>query len=325
MFRTELITKPAQYSLGLSNPLFTIGSCFADAIGSRLQEVKFKATVNPFGTTYNPLSIHNLLFHSLSGTALPDNSFLQHQDIHLNYHLHSSMSALSKAELTQKIQTQFNAALEELKKCDALLITYGTAWTYKRKAEKDTVNNCHKQDATLFNKVLLTQEEITDSFNTLYLALQQIRPGIKVILTLSPVRHIKDSLELNTVSKAVLRLACHHLSQQHTHVDYFPAYEMMIDDLRDYRFYKSDMLHPTTEAEKYIWRKFGQTYFDANTLHFIQQWKEIRAGLFHKPFHPTSVAHQQFLKSLYSKINELKEVVNVEEELLFIKSQLTAI
>lgn len=323
MFRTELIPLAGKHKSGLTHSFLTMGSCFADAIGTRLQETKFKVSVNPFGTTYNPVSIHNLLLQSLTGATLPGSTYVQQQDIHLNYHFHSSFSALSKTELQQKIASAMNSVLAALQVCDVLLITYGTAWVYKRKEEGDIVNNCHKQIASLFNKVLLTEKEIQDSFDDLYQALKKIRPDLRIILTLSPVRHIKDTLELNTVSKATLRTSCYHISQRYTDVDYFPAYEIMIDDLRDYRFYKSDMLHPTTEAEDYIWEKFTQTYFEADTIAFIKKWKEIKSALAHKPFHPSSAAHQQFLHSLYSKVSELKNMVHVEEELLFIKSQIT--
>jgi hypothetical protein len=323
MFRTELITQPSQHKIALTNSLLTIGSCFAEAIGNRLHEAKFKVSVNPFGTTYNPISIHNLLLNALADKSLADNAYVQQQDVHLNYHLHSSFSALSKTELQQKINVCMNTVLTDLNACDTLLITYGTAWVYKRKEEGDIVNNCHKQVASLFNKALLTEKEIEDSFDNLYQAFKKTRPNLRVILTLSPVRHIKDTLELNAVSKAILRTSCYRISQRYTDVDYFPAYEIMMDDLRDYRFYKSDMLHPTTEAEDYIWGKFAQTYFEADTIAFIKKWKEIKAALAHKPFHPSSAAHQQFLKSLYTKVSELKNMVNVEEELLFIKSQIT--
>lgn len=324
MFRTELITQPSQHKIALTNSLLTIGSCFAEAIGNRLHEAKFKVSVNPFGTTYNPISIHNLLLNALEDKSLADNAYVQQHDVHLNYHLHSSFSALSKIELQQKINVCMNTVLTDLNACDILLITYGTAWVYKRKEENDIVNNCHKQVASLFNKVLLTEKEIEGSFDSLYQALKKIRPDLRIILTLSPVRHIKDTLELNAVSKATLRTTCFHISQRYTDVDYFPAYEIMMDDLRDYRFYKSDMLHPTTEAEDYIWEKFAQTYFEADTIAFIKKWNEIKVALAHKPFHPTSAAHQQFLQSLYTKVSELKNRVNVEEELLFIKSQITA-
>lgn len=325
MFRTELFTTPTKHTSGLKNSFLTIGSCFADAIGTRMQEAKFKVRVNPFGTTYNPISIHHLLSHALSGTRLADDAYLAQQDIFLNYYLHSSFSALGKTELQQKIDHAMNSVRASLQACDVLMITYGTAWVYKRKAEGDIVNNCHKQIASLFNKALLSEKEIQDSFDKLYQALKKVRPDLRIILTLSPVRHMKDTLELNAVSKATLRTSCYHISQRYTDVDYFPAYEIMMDDLRDYRFYKSDMLHPTTEAEDYIWEKFQQTYFDADTIAFIKKWKEIQAALAHKPFHPSSAAHQQFLKSLYTKVSELKNVVTVEEELLLIKSQITDI
>jgi hypothetical protein len=136
------------------------------------------------------------------------------------------------------------------------------------------------------------------------------------------VRHLKDTLELNSVSKSVLRLACHTLTQQHPDVHYFPAYEILLDDLRDYRFYKSDMIHPSTDAEEYIWAKFCQKYFDENTLAFLEKWKTIRSGLQHKPFHVTSSAHQTFLRGLLEHLKEVSNLVSVDEEIESIKNQL---
>lgn len=322
MFRTELNIPVSQEKITRKNPVLTMGSCFADAIGSRLKNFKFQTLANPFGTVYNPISLHELLQQSVHRQELPANSFLQRDEVHYNYHLHSSFSSIQKETLTQQIQTTLDSTNDFLTKTDVLMITYGTAWVYARKDTGEIVNNCHKQHSALFTKRLLNQQEIVDSFSTLRTLLQNIRPNLRIILTLSPVRHIKDTLELNAVSKAILRSACYELSNEFTNVEYFPAYELLLDDLRDYRFYKSDMLHPSEEAEEYIWWKFANAYFDEPTLTFIKKWADVQLDLHHKPFHLHSNAHQVFLQSLKSKLMELKDSVNVEEELQIVEKQI---
>lgn len=322
MFRTELTIAVSQEKIMLKNPILTIGSCFADAMGSRLKNFKFQTLVNPFGTVYNPISLHELLQGSVHKQALPANSFLQRDEVYYNYNLHSSFSSTQKEILTQQVQTTFESTLDFLKKTDVLMITYGTAWVYERKDSGEMVNNCHKQPSALFTKRLLSQQEIVDSFRTLRSVLQGIRPNLRIILTLSPVRHIKDTLELNSVSKALLRSSCYQLSTEFSNVEYFPAYELLMDDLRDYRFYKSDMLHPSEEAEEYIWQKFTHTYFDEKTLAFLKRWADLRLGMQHKAFHPQSAAHQTFLKKLRESLVELKELVDVEEELQILEKQI---
>jgi hypothetical protein len=203
-----------------------------------------------------------------------------------------------------------------------LFITYGTAWVYERNDTQEIVANCHKMPQSLFDKYLMTQKKVLDSFNTMYQDLKSLNPGVNIILTVSPVRHLKDTLELNSVSKAVLRVACHTLTQQYADVYYFPAYEILMDDLRDYRFYKPDMIHPSEAAEEYIWQKFIEQYFDADLKAFLIRWKEIRSALAHKPFHPASSAHQQFIKETIKKLEELKGLVNVDKEMAELKKQL---
>jgi hypothetical protein len=202
------------------------------------------------------------------------------------------------------------------------MITYGTAWTYTRKDTGEVVANCHKVPAHQFEKELCTQKRMLDSFGECYSKLKAFNPNLNIILTVSPVRHLKDTLELNSVSKSVLRLTCHTLTQQHADVHYFPAYEILLDDLRDYRFYKSDMIHPSADAEEYIWAKFCRQYVDDHTLAFLEKWKKIRSALQHKPLHVTSSAHQEFLQGLLAQLHELREVVSVDEEMESIKKQL---
>ncbi len=318
-FRTE-ITCPTAHPIGLKDTLLTSGSCFADQFGNWLQKNKFKVQVNPFGPNYNPISIHKSLTDSIT-MGLDRNLFVEHQNIWHHYDYHSQWSSLKKEELEKSIHAQLVKVQQHLLKTDVLLITYGTAWVYQHKSLNSVVSNCHKIPANQFDKKLLSVEEITTSFSHLYSTLKQVRPKLRILLTVSPVRHVKDTLSLNSASKATLRLACHQLINQFKEVDYFPSYEIMMDDLRDYRFYERDKIHPTEEALDYINQKFSDQCFSMEVKNFVDQWTIIRQALNHKPYHPTSHAHQQFLKELLLKLKAISEV-SVAEEIDLVQSQI---
>jgi GSCFA family len=322
-FRTEVLLPRSNARIHLADRLLTIGSCFSDAIGAQLVSNKLGASVNPFGTIYNPLSIHKLIQYAVSNRLIPENSFLQRGEVFLHYDFHSMYSSLDLQELKERIQSAIGATHSFLHQAQWLFITYGTAWVYELKDSLEIVANCHKMQQGLFNKFLLTQKKMLDSFDTMYHHLKLFNPGIQIILTVSPVRHLRETLELNSVSKSILRVACHTLTEQYQDVQYFPAYEILIDDLRDYRFYQSDLIHPSEIAEEYIWQKFGDQYFDEGLKDFMTKWKDIKAALHHRPFHLGSVSHQQFIQSTIKALEELKPTVNVDEELMLLKKQLT--
>ncbi|HYI77525.1 MAG TPA: GSCFA domain-containing protein [Chryseolinea sp.] len=321
-FRTLFTPTPSQKRISLSDRVLTIGSCFSDAIGSHLVSNKITCSANPFGTLYNPFSIHKAVQYAVLNEPVPEDTFLQRNDIFFNYDFHSEISSLNLSQLKTQLKTMISQSHSFLQNARWLIITYGTAWVYERTDNNSAVANCHKMPQSLFTKTLMTQKKLLESFGSMYESLKAINSDINVLLTVSPVRHIKDTLELNSVSKAVLRVACHTLTQQYSEVHYFPSYEIMMDDLRDYRFYKADMIHPTQLAEEYIFTKFADQYFNDELRTFILRWKEIKAALAHKPFHPASLPHQQFLKESLRKLEELKGLVNVDEEIEIVKKQL---
>jgi hypothetical protein len=321
-FRTEIKVTPTAATMNLKTQVITQGSCFADAIGERLHAFKVNSMVNPFGVIYNPESIHKVLEYAIFNEGLPAHTYLSHNDVFLNYNFHSEFSALRKDELVTRLLNTIGTTHYFLKNTDWIIVTYGTAWVYRRKDTGEVVANCHKMPAATFAKSLMTPEEVMSSFRNFYGSLKKFNPTARIILTVSPVRHIKDSLVLNNVSKAVLLMACHSITGAFDDVEYFPAYEMMIDDLRDYRFYKEDMLHPTMQAEDYIWEKFMERYFSIELRAFVEKWGRILSALKHKPFHPESAAHQQFLRDTLEKLDELKSLVNVEQETAAMKMQI---
>lgn len=321
-WRTELHVAPVSEKITLGHRFLTMGSCFADEIGRRLASSKFPTLVNPFGTVYNPISLHHLLTSSLTGEAPSDRLVLERDDVFFHYQFHSSLAALSKNELLHQAQEKIQAVNSFLASADHVIITYGTAWVYRLMSSGEVVANCHKQPSSLFRKEMLTVDEIVNSFAKWHSLFQQHSPRAKVILTVSPVRHVKDTLELNAVSKSTLRLACQHITEKFSGVRYFPAYEIMLDDLRDYRFYKKDLIHPTEEATDYIWEKFCAAYADEQSSVFIKRWKQILADLQHRPFYPSSAAHQSFLRALKEKLKALPPTIDVQHELEHVEAQL---
>jgi hypothetical protein len=322
-FRTIVSMTSKTLQMGLYDKILTLGSCFAHSMGERMAASKMMVMANPFGVLYNPHAIHKALRYALFNEMPPSQTFLQHQDVFLNYDFHSEISALNPEKLQQTLKQLIGSVHYYLRDTSWLILTYGTAWQYIRKDTGESVANCHKMPGHDFEKVLLNEQQIVDSFEALRRELMTFNPQLKIILTVSPVRHIKDTLELNSVSKAVLRTACHTLSTTHPNVDYFPAYEMMLDDLRDYRYYKADLIHPTEVAEDYIWQHFAHRYFSEALKKFVDQWSDIRAALEHRPFHVTSEAHQRFLRDTLKKLEDLQATVPLEKEIAFVKSQLS--
>ena len=233
------------------------------------------------------------------------------------------MSDESLDKLHQKIVFKSNQLQSSLAAAKHLVITLGTAWIYEYLQTHEVVANCHKLDASFFQKRLLSVGEIITSFKQFYLRLKQINNKIHIVFTLSPVRHLKDTLPLNAVSKSTLRLVCHELETTYPNVSYFPAYELLVDDLRDYRFYTDDLLHPTPLAAKYILQKFYDSYINQSAASIRKQVQEIHAAIAHRPFLVQSSAHQQFLKQVLQKAKSLDQKVNMQLEIEALQSQLT--
>jgi hypothetical protein len=318
-WKTDLIVTPST-PIRLEDSIVTLGSCFSDVIGNYLTTNKFKALSNPFGTVYNPVSIHQLIQLICRNESPSDTSYVESQGVWFHEQFHSSFFGNSKEELREKIDHQLSLAHSFLKGCRFLVLTYGTAFVYRRKDSGAVVANCHKQPSKLFEKELLSVDTLVQSAIETIALLRKWNPEIQLITTVSPVRHTKDTLPLNSVSKSILRLFTYEL--QKSGINYFPAYEIMMDDLRDYRFYKTDRIHPTEEAESYIIEKFVDQFFDIATKNLLLEWNNIRLALQHKPFQPASSAHQTFLQKTLERIERIRHSLPVEDEITAIKSQL---
>lgn len=320
-FRTELTVPPSDKAITHKSRLLTVGSCFADEVGQRLADNKFQVLVNPFGTIFNPLSLFELLEKSLSGEPLRTMP-VERDGLFFHYGLHSRYFAESPEAINQLVRRQMQQTADFLQApADSdkwLIITLGTAWIYELADSGIPVANCHKIPAKNFRKRLLQTEEIIGAFEKMFVTLPK---NCHIILTVSPVRHIKDTLPLNAVSKSVLRLAVHHLCE-YPQVSYFPAYELLLDDLRDYRFYAADLLHPSEQAVDYIFDKFASAYFRPPTLQLMQRWQKIRQGLAHRPLQANSASHRLFLSKLLQQLHEIAPQLDVRQEIADVQAQL---
>ncbi len=321
-FRTEITIDKYPFEIDTQQALLWIGSCFAETMGAKLQEAKFPVVVNPYGTVFNPLSIFKQIQDTLTLQAPQEDKYLCHEAVWYHYDYHSGLRALQKNELTAQIANLQTTTKAYLLNCDYLIITFGTAWVYQLNANQQYVANCHKQAGHLFSKHILEVKEIKEEFSKMYQTLRQLRPHLKILLTLSPVRHLKDTLPLNSVSKAVLRLAIHQLCEALEDVFYFPAYELVIDDLRDYRFFGEDMLHPSPQAQSYVWEKFQATCLSTSAKDWLKSWADISKALAHRPFNPNSAAHQQFLQKTLAKIHQFHPHIDLSQEIALLATQL---
>jgi hypothetical protein len=302
-------------------PLYAIGSCFAGMIGEKLSERKFQMLNNPFGTLFNPLSICQLLEDSLLEMPVNTDLMLVRDGLYLHFGMHSDVTAYSQESLEKLILKKQQQTRTQLEKASHLLLTFGTAWVYEFGGSSQLVGNCHKQPSGLFEKRLLHPDEIQRDFASLFNILKQINPSIQVILSVSPVRHIKDGIPENQLSKSILRLAAHDLTETYDFVEYFPAYEIMLDELRDYRFYKEDLIHPSALAEDYIWERFKQAWVDPKTFALLQEFEMIKKDLAHRPFNPDSPAHMKFLENLQKKLERFNREFDFSKEMDMLRKQ----
>ena len=306
-FRTQVELPKEETEIRHSDRIMLFGSCFAENIGNLLLANKFRCDVNPFGILYNPLSVAEAIRQTLSYKTYNEaDLFCDRAGWHSFMH-HGSFSGNSAEECLLRINERLGRAAAELPQTDWLMITWGTAWVYSLKENGKVVGNCHKQPDKLFTRRLLSVEEIVVEYFDLLKMLQELNPNLKVLFTVSPVRHAKDGMHGNQISKSTLLLAIDTLQHHYPMCHYFPSYEIMMDELRDYRFYADDMFHPSPMAVSYIWKCFGDTYFSSQTRQIMKEWEEIRKGLNHKPFDVRSEAYRSFLTQIVLKISRMKE------------------
>ena len=301
-FTTPASIPKSDFSISHEQPTLLIGSCFAQNIGEKLIGNKFNVIINPFGIIYNPISVRNGLKRIINNEQYTEANLTQFNDKWISFDHHGCFSSLTKDECLTQINGSLNKAHEQLKDSKTIFITFGSAWVYEYD-NLGVVANCHKIPNNEFNKRLLSVKEILSAFNEL----KEDLKGINLVFTVSPIRHIKDGLHENNLSKATLHLAINNLVEQNNNYYYFPAYELIIDELRDYRFYKNDLVHPTKLAVNYVWEKFSSCYFNKDTQELNLEIAKVQSALSHKPFNPDSEEYQKFSKNTEKQIVELIE------------------
>lgn len=311
-FRTEIKLKPQQKNLiDHKSKILLLGSCFSENIGDKLDYYKIPTVINPFGTLFNPLTIFKVIEDSVLKKKYTEKELVKNGPLYHSLNHHSSFSALKSNLTLDNIHKAQEKCLLHLKSCSHLLITLGTSYVYQHLKSQNFVANCHKIPSNEFKKQLLQIEDIEISLQKTIEIIHKINPKCQIIFTISPVRHTKDGLAENTLSKAHLLAATRKTIQFYSNTAYFESYEIMMDDLRDYRFYKADMIHPNLTAINYIWQQFSKVWISEKATLYFKSINSIQQALLHKPFNAESESHQFFLKKLLLKKEELKKHLNI--------------
>lgn len=285
--QTKVRVGKSVWQIAPSDQLLFVGSCFASNIGQHFCDQQFRTVVNPFGVMYNPVSI-----------------------------LHTLQQMFSREEAVADPPSSSDALRFPVP--DVVVLTLGTNHVYILKETGEVVDNCQKRPQRLFDERELTVEECAASLDEAISLLKCIRPTVRIILTVSPIRYAKYGFHGSQLSKATLLLACHHVVKEHVQdnypLAYFPAYEIMNDELRDYRFYAADMIHPSDQAVEYIWQRFADTFFSKDTFRFIEEYHPIRQALQHKPFHPDSEEYHQFLMQAQQRLQSFRKKYGLDPD-----------
>lgn len=324
-FRTKVELPAKGPKIQHTDRLMIWGSCFSEHIGNLLAEHKFSCDVNPFGVLYNPMSIATSIQCLLKKVLYREKDLREEQGIWYSLMHHSTFSSHKAEDCLQKINQRIAQGHEHLNQADWIIFTWGSSFVYTWKENGEIVGNCHKLPSRLFERKMVSVDEITAIYLPLLQELKAVRPNLQCLFTVSPIRHLKDGLHGNQLSKANLLIAIDQICRQMDFCHYFPSYEIMIDELRDYRFYADDMMHPSPLAIQYIWECFCNCYFTPSTLSFLKEWNKIRQGLAHRPFNPESEAYQTFLSQILLKIEDLKEklpYLDVQKEIKLCQAQL---
>jgi hypothetical protein len=277
-------------------------------MGEKFSYFKFQNVVNPFGIIFNPVSIENLISRVVNKQLFTENDIFLFNDLWHCFEVHSELSHPDKESFLTNLNLIIQQSNNLIIQSTHIIITYGTSWVYKDKQSGKIVANCHKVPQNQFEKEILSVETIQKSIQNTLNLIQKVNPSCHFIFTISPVRHLKDGFIENQRSKAHLISALHNfVSLSLSKCNYFPSYELMMDELRDYRFYAEDMLHPSQIAIDYIWVRFFENYISEENYATMEEVSSIQKGLTHRPFNPDSDSHQRFLTSLNEKILKLKE------------------
>lgn len=305
MFQTKVQIPPSSLKIGYEDQMMTLGSCFAENIGKKMNDVYFDLDVNPFGVLYNPVSIKNSLELLLQNKPFSSDDLFEYHSVWNSFSHSTQFSNPDQKTCLDNINFRLESSAEFLKNTDALIITFGTAWIFEDVKSESVVSNCHKLPANQFQRRRLSVDEIVADYSELINQLTDQLPDLKLIFSVSPIRHWKDGAHENNISKSTLLLAIEELQSRFEQVHYFPAFEIQMDELRDYRFYASDMLHPSEVAVDYIWQRFSETYFNEQTLQLKKRLEQLASNLAHRPYQPDSIEYKMFMKNTKKRKAEI--------------------
>lgn len=311
----NLITKvPLSKSnnpIDFNSKILSLGSCFAVNMGEKLDYYKFQNTTNLFGIIFNPVSIEKLIWRAVQKEYFTDQDFFFYNDLWHCYEVHSELSHPDKTEYLNNLNALLDAMYSKLTIVSHCIITLGTSWVYRHVETNSIVANCHKVPQKQFKKEILSVETIVNSIQSSIDLIQKINPNVHFVFTVSPVRHLKDGFVENQLSKAHLITAIQQISSAKSQfLTYFPSYEIMMDELRDYRFYAEDMVHPSQVAIAYIWERFVATAISPESHSIMEEVETIQKGLAHRPFNPNTTSHLLFVDKLEKKIIQLQSKYN---------------
>lgn len=324
-FRKKIeILKPS-FTINHHDGLVFLGSCFAENIGNLFLANKFRTNVNPFGVLYNPASISQAIDILLDGRVFTEADIFKNQGVYRTFFHHSEFCSPHPDQFLEKINQSAIQSASDLRSANVLFITFGTSYVYRLIESGMIVSNCHKIAASHFDRYRLSVEDIVADWKRVLDRLFSVNPDLEIVMTVSPVRHWKDGAHNNQLSKSILLLAIEELLAIYSNIQYFPAYEIVLDELRDYRFYAEDMIHPNNTAIQYIWSTFADNFFDDKTKSINSQWQNLHRAILHRPFNEETEEHQHFLEKTLSKLHLFRDNyphIDCEDEIAFLEGKI---
>ncbi|HSD08206.1 GSCFA domain-containing protein [Flavobacterium sp.] len=309
-FRTKIDIPKNSNPIDYNSKIVSLGSCFAENMGNKFKYFKFQSETNPFGIIFNPVSIEKIIERVVSEKAFTEEDIFFHNERWHSFEVHSDLSNTNKEQFLESLNQILETTRQQLIAATHIIITYGTSWVYRNIESDNIVANCHKVPQKQFTKELLLVETIKKAIQNTIDLIKKLNPNCNLIFTISPVRHLKDGFVENQRSKAHLITVIHNLLSENSNLQskiYFPSYEIMMDELRDYRFYAEDMLHPSQVAIDYIWKRFKESSISEMAFDTMEAVESIQKSLKHRPFNPNSEQHQKFLFNLKQKMNSLQD------------------
>jgi len=307
--QTNIPLTPQENQIDYNAKVLLLGSCFVENMGEKLDYYKFQTLQNPFGILFQPTAIEHLISRAVNDEPFTEEDVFFYNEQWHCFGVHSTLSSSDKGDFLKRLNKRRIQLLDYIKSATHIIFTYGTSWVYQHIGSNCIVANCHKLPQKNFAKKLLSVKEVSASISNVISLIKEINPQVKFITTISPVRHLKDGFVENNRSKAHLISGLQKVIEEIKKVNYFASYEIMMDELRDYRFYKEDMIHPNNTAISIIWEAFNEVWITDKTKQLQKEIRTIQLGLSHKPFHLGSKAHQEFLLNLNDKIKSLQKKI----------------